>query len=343
MRIQRFYRNLALAGMIPLGTALLIPLVFILAGSGEPRDALAAFFTGPWSNPWFLGNTLDSMALLLCASLGAAVAFRGGCFNLGCEGQMYLGGCTAAAALLAPLGIPGPAALLVAALGAIIAGGAMGGLSGILRRRFGASELITSFLLAAALTPLGDFLVSAVLRDPAANLLATRRFPPDRLLPKLLPPSALSVSIIAAILFVLLFHIFIHRTGRGYRFRIAGAAPALAEFGGIDAEKRFFPAMAVSGAFAGLTGFFAVAGTYGICYQGFPGGLGWNAIAMALIAGSEPALILPVVFLFNAIRAGADAVMLQAGFGFETAAFIQAAVLLLAALPFGSRHLRGRM
>ncbi|GHV84753.1 ABC transporter permease [Spirochaetia bacterium] len=341
-KASSFYSDLLLAALIPLGAALVIPLIFILAGSDNPPKTFAAFFTGPWRNSWFLGNTLDSMALLLTAALGSAAAFRGGCFNLGGEGQIYLGGCAAAVVLLNKTGLPGPVMLCLAALAAVLTGGAMGGVSGLLRKRFGASELITSFLLAAALSPLGDFLVSAILRNPQANLLATEQFAPNRLLPKILPPSALSVSIIIAIVFTILFRIFIHRTVIGYRFRIAGAAPDLARFGGINAEKRFVPAMAVSGSIAGLAGFFAVAGTYGMCYQGFPGGLGWNGIAMALIAGNEPFLLLPAVFCFGAIKAGADAAMLQASFGYETAAFIQAAVLLLAALPFGSRYLSGR-
>ena len=98
----------------------------------------------------------------------------------------------------------------------------------------------------------------------------------------------------------------------------------------------------LSGALAGLAGFFAVAGTYGMCYQGFSGGLGWNGIALALIAGNEPLLLFPAALVFGAVKAGAAAVMLHAGFGFETASFIEAAVLLLAALPFGIRYLRGR-
>ena len=340
------YTDLILGSFIPLGTALIIPLVFIIAGSVYPARTLAAFFIGPWSNTWFLGNTLDSMALLLTASLGAAAAFRGGCFNLGAEGQIYLGGCAAAAVLLGggciPGPLPGPVMLVLAALAAAVTGGIMGGVSGVLRKVCGANELITSFLLAAALIPSGDYLISGQLRGPGVNLLATDSFSSGRVLPKILPPSSLSVSIILALALVFLFHFFIHSTARGYRFRIAGAAPDLAEFAGIDPQKRFVPAMTVSGAAAGLAGFFAVAGTYGMCYQGFSGGLGWNGIAMALIAGNEPLLLLPVVFVFGAIRAGSDAAMLQAGFGFEIAAFIQAAVLLLAALPFGIRYLKGR-
>jgi len=341
MKIKSMFQvNLLFSFLIPLGIVFVIPVIFIFAGSDRPAETLAAFYTGPWSNRWFLGNTLDSMALLLTASLGALAAFRAGCFNLGGEGQLYLGGCAAAAVLLNGAGIPGPVMLLLAALTAAATGGLMGGVSGLLRKQFGANELITSFLLSAALIPVGDYLVSAVFRNQEANLLATDTFAPARLLPRILPPSNLSVSIIAAVAFVFLFHLFLHRTVQGYRFRIAGAAPDLALSGGIDADKRFVPALALSGSFAGLTGFFAVAGTYGKCYQGFSGGLGWDAIALALIAGNEPLLLFPAVFVFGAARAGAGAAMLQAGFGFETAAFIQAAILLLAAT--GSRYLKGR-
>jgi simple sugar transport system permease protein len=334
-----------MAGMIlPLAAAILVPAVIILAGSNEPGKSLAAFFTGPWSSPWFLGNTLDGAALLLTASLGAAFAFKGGCFNLGCEGQIYLGGCAAAAVLLAPSGVfSGTAILIFAAAAALVSGGLMGGFSGLLRRFTGANELITSFLLSAALIPVGDYLIAGPLRAKTGNLLASEAFSAERLLPKILVPSALSLSAIIALACIILSHLFIHNTASGYRFRISGLSPELARFGGIAPEKRFVPAMAVSGAFGGLCGFFAAAGTYGMAYSGFSGGLGWTAIAAALIAGNEPLALIPASLFLAALKAGSDSALLQAGFGFETAAFIQAAVLLLAALPFGRRFLSERL
>ena len=341
-KIYTIYTDRLFGVLIPLGAALCIPVIFIMIGSDNPIEALNIFFTGPWSNRWFLGNTLDNMALLLCAALGASLAFRAGCFNLGGEGQIYLGGCAAAAVLLNTSQYPDFVILIFAALAAAVCGSIIGGISGLLKKQFGASELITSFLLAAALIPVGDYLIFAVFRSPEVNLLATDKFSAGRTLQYILPPSSLSVSIIFILLFILLCHLFIHRTVWGYRFRISGVSPELALFGGIDPNKRFVPAMIVSGALSGLTGFFAVAGTYGMCYQGFSGGLGWNGIAMALIAANEPLLLVPVVLVFTAINSGASAVILSAGFGFETAAFIQAAVLLLAALPFGIHYLKRR-
>lgn len=326
--------------LLPASGAVLIPALIITLGSDNPVKSLSAFFAGPWSNTWFLGNTLDGAVLILTAALGAGFAFRGGAFNLGGEGQIYLGGCAAAVVLLFPANqAAGPLLLVLAGSAALLLGGLMGGICGLLRRRTGANELITSFLLSAALIPLGDYLISGPLRAETGNLLASAPFQSDRLLPKLLAPSALSFSAFIALCLAVFTSVFVQRTAAGYRFRVAGAAPELARFGGINPEKRFLPAMAVSGALSGLTGFFAVAGTYGMAYMGFSGGLGWTAIAAALIAGNRPLALVPASLFLAALKAGSDAVLLKAGFGFETAAFVQAAVLLLAALPLGRRFL----
>jgi simple sugar transport system permease protein len=290
--------------LLTLGAAVLLTILLIMVNSPNPGKTLRAFFLGPWSSPWFLGNTLDGIGLLLTASLGAVLAFRGGCFNLGGEGQIYLGGLTASAALLFwGKGFTGPGwsfgILCLAGLLALAAGGAMGALSGFLKKRYGANELITSFLLSAALSPVGDYLISGPLRDHGGNLLATERFAEDRLLPKLLPPSSLSLSFVFALALVVVGHLFINRTVWGYRFRIAGAAPAFARYGGINPERGWFPAMAASGALGGLAGFFAVAGTYGVCHLEFSGGLGWNAIAVALIARNRPLALIPAALIYG--------------------------------------------
>jgi simple sugar transport system permease protein len=321
------------------GAAVLLIVLLIVFNVPKPKQAIGAFFILPWSSAWFAGNTLDSVALLLTASLGFAIAFRGGCFNLGGEGQIYIGGIAASAVLLSGGGTgKGGGAegvlLIAAAFCAAAAGGSMGALSGILKKHFGADELITSFLLSASLTPLGDYLIAGPLRDPAGNLLASPRFEPSRRLIRLLPPSSLSLSLIFALLLLFAGWVFLNKTSRGYRFSIAGADPGFARFGGITPERCWVPALGVSGALGGLAGFFAVAGTYGRCHPGFPGGLGWNAVAAALIARNRPLALIPAALIFGWLKAGSDAALLSRGLKLETTAFIQAAVLLLATVRF---------
>ncbi|QQO09522.1 ABC transporter permease [Breznakiella homolactica] len=327
-------RQAAYGSVITLVCATLVAVILIAVNSASPAASLKAFFAGPWSSPWFSGNTLDSIALLLTASLGIALAFRGGTFNLGGEGQIYIGGLAASALLLSGETFPGWTMLIFAAIAAMAVGGAMGAVSGLLKRRFGANELITTFLLSSALTPAADYLITGPLRDPSGNLLATPRFAADRILPHILPPSSLSVSCIIAAVLVIGGHIFIAGTGPGYRFRIAGAAPEFARYGGIAAERYWTPALFFSGLFHGLAGFFAVAGTYGMGHLGFPGGLGWNAIAVALIARNHPLALFPAALIYGWLKAGSDAALLATGLGFEAASFIQAAVLILATVRF---------
>jgi len=316
--------------IIAVGIAIVLTMVLILFNSENGGKTIRAFFIGPWSSPWFLGNTLDGIALLLTASLGAALAFRGGTFNLGGEGQIYLGGLFAGMVMLslAALPLPAPIILCIAALGAMFLGGLMAGFSGLLKKHFGMNELITSFLLSSALIPLADYLIKGPWRDPAGNLLALPAFPKNLLLGRLLPPSNLSVSFIFALLLVLAGYIFINKTYRGYQFRIAGADPLFARFGGMAGEKAWVPAMTISGALSALAGFFAVAGSYGRCHAGFSGGLGWSAIAVALIAGNKPLAIFPAALVYGWLKSGSDYALLGTGLNLETSTLIQAAVLL---------------
>ena len=294
------------------------------------------FLANPWSSVWFAGNTLDYMALLLCVSLGAAFAFRGGIFNLGLDGQVYLGGLAAACALLfMPPGCPPGLLLCLAAAAAALTGALMGLFCAFLKRTAGANPLITTFLLSSALTPAADFLIAGPLRDNSGSMLATARFAAT--LPRILPPSNLSISFIISICLCLAAHIFISVTGAGYRFRIAGGSPAFARYGGIDAEGLCVPALGLSGALGGLCGFFAVAGTYDLCYQGFSGGIGWAGMAVALIAKNRFPALLPASLFYAALKSALDQTLLSSVMSVNASQLLQAMILVLAAVASAKR------
>jgi len=332
--LLKIFSSPFLSPAIAIVSAVLLTVILILLNSANPQKTLAAFFLGPWSSPWFIGNTLDGIALLLTASLGAAIALRGGTFNLGGEGQIYIGGLIASVVMLSLPALPSVILLLLAALAAMLAGGFLGGISGFLKKRLDMNELITSFLFSSALIPLADYLISGPWRDSTGNLLALPPFPNSLLLARLLPPSNLSVSFIFALLLVYAGHVFINRTSEGYRFRISSAAPGFASYGGFESNQVWTPAMAASGALSSLAGFFAVAGTYGRCHAGFSGGLGWSAIAVALIAGNRPLALLPAALIFGWLKSGSDFTLLTAGLNLETSSLIQAVVLLFATVRF---------
>jgi simple sugar transport system permease protein len=302
-------------------------------GEDAMSEALRAIFLTPWSSAFFAGNTLDTMALLLPAALGAALAFRAGLCNLGLEGQIYAGGFTAglflltAAPRLHSAGCGAFALLAAAAVLAALSGAVLAALCALIKILTGANELITTFLLSASITPLIDYAIRGPLRDTSGNLLATPPLAADFLLPKLLPPSALSVSFLFALSLPAALYFFFNKTASGYRFRLMGNAPDFARYGGITPERYWLPAFSLSGALAGLSGFFAITGTYGVLHQGWTGGLGWAGITVALIAQSRSLAVIPAALFYAWLKTGTDTALLVSGAVFESSSLIQAVAL----------------
>jgi len=328
-------RGVATGSILALLAAVLLSTILIALTADNPGDALKSFFITPWTSLYFLGNMLDRSGLLIVTGLGIALAFKGGTFNLGGEGQVYAGGLAAVFVLLhAPESLAPAVTILVALAASLAAGGILGAVSGILKSRFGVDELISSFLISSTVAPVADYLISGPLRDPTSNLLATARIPARLLLPRLMEPSSLNVSLLGAVLVALFFAFFMVSTVTGYRIRLAGSNPIFARFAGFSPSSYWMPVMGVSGALHGLAGFFAVAGTYGLCHRGFSGGIGWNGIAVALIARNNPLALIPSAVAFAWLETGASAALLSSGLSIETGTFIQAVVFLLVTARF---------
>lgn len=283
----------------------------------------------PWSSPWYAGNTLDSAVLLSVAALGIVLAFRSGAFNLGGESQIYAGGIAATAILLAPLPLPSPIILFIALLAALASGAVPGAISGILKTQSGADPMISSFLLASIVMPIGDWLISGPMRDSTSDLLASPRLPQGLMLSRLLPPSSLNSGLFIMLIAALCIEIFLKYSVAGLGLRAAGSDKLFARYAGISSDSILPTSLAAGGALHGLAGFLLVAGSAGICHLSFPAGLGWNAIAVALIAGNRPLAVIPAAILFAWLEEGSRAAILASGMSLGTRSFLVALVFLL--------------
>jgi simple sugar transport system permease protein len=271
---------------------------------------------------------LNSAIPLVFGGLGVSVAMRANSFNLGGEGQIYAGAfaATLGALALRPLGFAGALAGLAA--GAAVAGLA-GALPGFLRAKWNTSELITSFLISNILILVVDYLVTGPFLDPATNLLSTRKLDEGFRLPLILPPSNLSAALFIALAASLLTGIFLSRTRAGYEIRMTGSNELFARYGGINTGRVTILAMFLSGALYGLGGGVAVYGTYYATVKGFSTGMGWNGLAVALIARLNPALVIPSAVFFAWIGAGARIAMQNSDITVEIALVAQGAVFFL--------------
>ncbi|MDR1893859.1 MAG: ABC transporter permease, partial [Spirochaetales bacterium] len=306
--------------------AVLVVLAFLL--SETPIRTLGWFFLGPVRNSYYLGNMLNSAIPLIFGGLGVSIALQAGCFNLGGEGQLYFGALIAAlcAPPLLPLGVAG--AFLALAAGAA-AGGLAAAFSGFLKIRWNTPELITTFLLSHALSLITNYLITGPFLDPGANLQSTPKIPEGFRFPLILPPSNLSAGALGGILAVILAGLFLYRTRAGYEVRITGLNPVFARYGGIDTQSRILLAMFLSGLLYGLGGGVAIFGTYHAAIKEFSSGLGWNGLAVALIARNRPRGVIPAAILFAWIGAGARLAMQFSDVTVEIASLVQSVIFFL--------------
>lgn len=316
--------------LLSLGICLIAITLVLAVSGGSPAETLAMFFSGTFSSWWHLGNMLNLTVLLIPAAIGASVALRSGSFNLGGEAQLYAPALVTALMLTHFSGTaPDALVFILALLAALVTGAAIAAIAGILKVRFRANELLTSFLLSAALIPLLDYLVAGPLRDPGKNLLATRAIPESLRIPPFVGPALFNISCIPVLLLAVLWVLFLSRTGPGYRLRMTGTAGSFAAYSGFNTTRITVTGMTISGALHALTGFLAVTGTWYTCHHGITSGMGWSALAVALISGKQAAMIVPAALIFSWIQVSGDNALLSTRFDFDSTALLQAVLFLV--------------
>jgi ABC-type uncharacterized transport system permease subunit len=195
--------------------------------------------------------------------------------------------------------------------------------------KWGTDELITSFLISGAVILIVDSFITGPLDDPNNNLLQTFAIGGQFRLLQIFPPSKLNISALFALAAAILVLLFLYRSHWGYEMRMCGLNREFARYGGISVGAYLVSPMAASGAFHGMAGGLSVLGTYGACIKGFSSGMGWNGIAVALIARNNPLGVVPAAFFFAYLEAGAKAAMLHSDVTFEIAAMAQSAIFYL--------------
>ena len=315
--------------LIKLLLCILIATAIILLFSGHPGETLYYFFPGIFSNALSLGNFLNYGVLLSLTGLGIIIAFNAGSFNLGGEGQVYTGAITAL--ILARLlpNLPGIPGIIMMTAGGAAAGALLAAVSGIMKSRWGVDELISTFLLSAGMIKVADYLILGPLSNPDSYLITTKEIPEQYRLSLLLPPSHFNTSFILVMLLIPLTYFFLHHSRGGYELRMTGHNREFARFGGLNLGIYDTLPLTASGALHGTAGAIAVCGTYHAGILGFTSGLGWNGIAVALIASRNPVYLIPGVLFFSWMTRGARLAMLQSNLSLELGSIIQGFLFLL--------------
>ena len=283
-------------------------------------------------NVYYLGSALNLSSLYMLAGCGALISIKSGDFNLGGEGQIYLGGFISAI-ILANCRLPVFFAILFAVAASFICSAVLAAFSAVLKIFRNADFLFTSFIASAAIIPFLDGLISGTARSKTDNLLATPFIPEAVRLSSILKPSPLNASFIIALIFCIGLWFLLNRTAWGRQICILGISPEFSRYAGFACRKLSITSAILSGGLHGLAGAAAILGTYFTCHQGFYSGMGWNAFSAALIAGTNPLALIPSSFLMGFITTYANRYSLFHNFGFDISSLIQAIILFMIAFP----------
>ena len=283
-------------------------------------------------NVYYTGQALNLSALYMIAGSGAVISIKSGNFNLGGEGQIYLGGFVCAV-VLAKLNLPWGISVLPALLAAIVCSALMAGLSALFKIFRNADFLFTSFIASAAVIPFIDGLVAGPFRSTTDNLLATPFIPEGVRLTSILPPSPLNASFIFALALCAATWLVLNRTAWGRQLCTLGVSSEFSRFAGFANHKLTFGSALFSGALHGLCGGTAILGTYFTCHQGFYSGMGWNAFSAALIAGANPLFLIPSSIFMGVITTYSNKFAIYNNFGFDMSSLLQAVILFGIAFP----------
>jgi simple sugar transport system permease protein len=315
----------------------------MLSGAfGDPARIVAAIQSGQAADiatavrP--LTESLVTATPLMLAGLAVAISFRAGMFNIGVDGQLMIGalGATLAAFILQGMGTPSPVILLVAILIGVLSGAFYGFIPGFLKARTGAHEVITTIMLnyiAAQIVFLA--LRSSTLRAPGSTAPVSKPMSGFVDIPLILnlPAIRLDWSFVIALLMAAAVSFLLFRTTKGFELRASGFNPFAARYAGMSAGGSMMLAMALSGALAGLAGSFMVIGTVGQLSLDLSGGIGFTAIALALLAGLRPSGVVLAALLFGALTSGGKSMGIETGIPFDLLGFIMALVILFVAAP----------
>ena len=297
-----------------------------LAGA-NPLYGFASLLHGSLGGYHQICETLVQTTTLLFPSLAVALAFRAGLFNIGAEGQLVIGG-LCAGLVGAAFAAPGPIAI-AAILAAGACGGALwGGIAGLLRARFGASEVIATLMLNIVGALLANYLVDGPLHSPNAEDGETAGLPSASWLPVLMPSTRLTIAFLLALALAALLKFVFTRTVFGYELRAAGEAPQAAERAGIDLSRMALVAMALSGAIAGLGGATVVAGVLHRFNVALSPGYGFIAIAVALVGDLDPLWIVVAAFGFGILQVGSLAMQAFAHVPKDAVTFVEGLIIL---------------
>jgi ABC-type uncharacterized transport system permease subunit len=318
-----------------LSAMLVTALVIHLLGE-SPTESLAILFNSAVINPEGLSYTLFYASTFIFTGLAVSIAMQAGLFNIGAEGQMYVGGLGLTWAMLAlDSSLPGWLLIPVAILGAATFGALWSFLPGYLQAKRGSHVVVTTIMFNFIASQLMNFVIVKYMIPEGEQNPASRAFSAAAEMPRLnqwfpiLGETPFNISFFLAIIALVIYGVVVSRSAWGFKLRATGLNKHAAHYAGIRISKMVIIVMLISGALAGLGAVNSIMGSTHYLSLNFVGGAGFIGIAIALMGRQHPVGIFLSAVLFGALtQGGFDLSLEKQNIPPETVILIQGLIIL---------------
>jgi simple sugar transport system permease protein len=308
--------------------ALLIGAILITLAGVNPWEAYGYLLKGSFGNRYGFGETLTRFVPLLFSSLSFAVAHKSGFFNVGAEGQLYIGAIGAVLVGYFVSGLPAYIHIPLALLAGIVFGALWAGIAGLLKIFLKSNELINTMMLNYVAIYLVEFLIHGPLKDPESFNYQSYEVLDSAKLPIILSKTPLHLGFIIALVITAIVFYVMYRTPIGYQMRTVGANIKAASYAGINIVGATLVSLLITGGLAGLGGGIELLGTQHRVIAGFSTGYGYDGIGVAVMGRYNPVGIILATFLFAVIRVGTGAMQRGAGVPSPLLSVIQGLIII---------------
>ncbi len=318
------YRAYVVAAAVSLG---IFSILLILLGF-NPLLSLAAILHGSFGSTFSATETLIRVSPLLLGALAFLVALKARFFNIGVEGQLYIGALTAYLAASQLGTLPSFLAIPAVALAGIAGGVGWLAIPLVMRIKLGVNEVFPTLVMNFVAILVISWLTTGPIKDPNAVNPQTALIPEVTWLPLVIAGTRLNVGVLFAMFLAFLVFIVLYKTTLGFEIRAVGLNPKAAKHGGVSVARSLASVGLLSGGLAGLAGMIEVTGASHLLAQGFSPGFGYVGIGVAALGGFHPIGALLASFFFAILSIGGEAMQRGAGVPIQIIFILQATIVL---------------
>jgi len=283
---------------------LLFSTIIIIISGYNPGNAFMGLLQFPVGDMASFAIVLNRSMALIMAGLAVVVAFQAGFFNIGVEGQIYLGAAAAAVAGYKLINLPFIIHLPLTLIIGMFFGSIGAFIPAILKTKLKVDEVITCIMLNSIYVLFTGYLATHPFRDPERWSGTTPPIVESAKLPYLVENISLSSGILFSVIIAIVLYFIMRYSNIGYKWKITGLNPQFARYSGIDVPKVQLSAAIISGALAGLTGSLLVCGTQHRFWLQIGGGIGWDGVLIGMLAMNNPITVVIAGFTFAFLKTG---------------------------------------